>query len=72
VSAAVEAPRPAGRFDHAARRQAKRSGREKGCWVYIPAEQLDRTGYGGEQDAPHYRVWGAARGRVTIQLYWKA
>lgn len=69
MSALAETPRPAGRFDHALRRQSKRSGAERGCWVYVPAEVLDVTGHGGEQPAPFYRVWGSTRGRLCIQLY---
>lgn len=58
-----------GRYDAAARRTSKRTGREKGCWVYIPAEVLDKTGYGGDGPPPYFRIWGAPRGRLTIQLY---
>lgn len=63
------ASRRSGRYDHGVRRRAKRTGREKGCWLYIPAEQLDKTGHGTSTEPPFYRVWGAARGRLTIQLY---
>jgi hypothetical protein len=69
VSAAETTERPPGRHDHAARRRPRRTGRQQGCWIYIPAEQLDRTGHGNGQPAPFYRVWGSARGRVTVQLY---
>lgn len=58
-----------GRHDHAQRRASKRTGRERGCWLYIPAVDLLRAGYGADQPAPHYRVWANARGRITVQLY---
>ncbi len=60
---------PAGRHDHAQRRQSQRNGRERGCWVYLPAEQLVRTGVDIDGPAPLYRVWGSSRGRVVLQLY---
>lgn len=34
----------AGRHDAMARRQSKRSGRERGCWAYIPSEVLVKAG----------------------------
>lgn len=59
----------AGRYDSGQRRQGLRKGRERGCWVYIPAEELEKTGHGSGDVAPFYRVWGASRGRVVVQLY---
>ena len=58
-----------GRHDHAARRRATRSARQKGCYIYIPAEQLEKAGYNPDDTPPSYRVWGAPRGRVVVQLY---
>jgi hypothetical protein len=58
-----------GRYDSAARRQSRREGRERGCWVYIPAEELDKTGHGNGAPPPAYRVWGSTRGRIVLQLY---
>lgn len=58
----------AGRYDSAARRQSVRRGRERGCWVYIPAEELDKTGF-GDGPPPFYRCWGGGRGRTVVQLY---
>lgn len=59
----------AGKHDQAARRRAKRGGRETGCWLYIPGEQLQRLGFTDE--LPYYRTWdGAAKRRVVlVQLY---
>jgi hypothetical protein len=60
-----------GRYDFAERRRAKRSGREKGCWAYIPADELAKAGYDPGGDLPFYRTWGHSKGRVLIQLYRK-
>jgi hypothetical protein len=54
----------AGRHDHAARRRAKRSGREKGCWTYIPAELLRSDAW-----PLYFRVWGGERNRYVVTLY---
>lgn len=56
-------------YDAAERRRAKRSGRERGCWTYIPAEALERAGFNPGEPAPLYRVWSGPRGRVVVQLY---
>lgn len=49
-----------------------RRGRERGCWVYIPAEELLKAGIDGPR--PWYRTWGSSvRGaRVTVNLYREA
>lgn len=60
-----------GRYDHAERRQSVRRGRERGCWIYLPLAELSKTGVDVAGPAPFYRVWGAARGRVVVQLYGK-
>lgn len=57
-----------GIYDLARRRQSVRKGRERGCWVYIPKDELVKTGF-GEGDPPGYRVWGDRGGRIVIQLY---
>jgi len=57
------------RHDPGFRRKAQRSGREKGCWVYIPAELLQVAGYDLAGPAPHYRLWGGSRGRLVVTLY---
>jgi hypothetical protein len=68
ASAAVSPPSTGGQYDRARRRRSKRSGRQTGCWVYIPGEELAKTGH-GEGEPPAYRVWGNDRGRVVVQLY---
>lgn len=37
--------------------------------MYIPQEQLERTGFDPYGPVPFYRVWGSSRGRVVVQLY---
>jgi len=60
---------PAGKHDASARRRAVRSGRERGCWVYIPAEDLQKAGIDPQGPRPWYRTWGRARGGVLVRLY---
>jgi hypothetical protein len=60
-----------GRYDHGMRRQASRAGRERGCHVYIPAEELQKAGFDVDGSAPFYRTWGSPRGSVLVRLYKK-
>lgn len=62
----------AGRYDSGARRQAKRKGRERGCWVYIPAEELQKAGHDPHGEPPLYRTWGTRSGGVLVRLYRKS
>jgi hypothetical protein len=58
--------------DTAARRRGKRSGRERGCWLYVPAETLERAGWSLEAPPPWYRLWGSydgSRGAIVARLY---
>lgn len=65
-----EALRGRTRFDAAEMRRGQRRGRERGCWVYIPAEQLLRCGIPIDGLAPKYRTWSAdGRPRVIVNLY---
>lgn len=59
----------AGGHDRQARKQATRKQRERGATVYLKAEELLKAGIDPEGPPPFYRVWGAPRGRVVIQLY---
>ena len=60
----------AGVADIALLKKAQRRGRERGCWVYIAAEQLEAMGIDLEADPPLYRVWGAEdRPRAVVNLY---
>lgn len=54
------------------RRRATRSGRERGCWVYVPAEELVKAGHAPGGPAPFYRTWGSKKGSVLVQLYHSA
>lgn len=57
--------------DHAERRRSQRRGRERGCWVYIPAEDLKRAGLDPVDPPPFYRTWAdkSGRGGVRVRLY---
>jgi hypothetical protein len=58
-----------GRYDAQERRLAQRRGRQKGCSVYIAAEELEKAGYSPDDPPPYYRVWGSSRGGLFIRLY---
>jgi peptidoglycan hydrolase-like protein with peptidoglycan-binding domain len=60
---------PSGRYDAAARRRARRTGRQRGCSVYIAAEELEAAGFDPHGPEPYYRVWGMPRGSVLVRLY---
>lgn len=59
-----------GRHDAAEPRQSKRSGRERGCWTYIPGEQLVALGIDPDAPPPMYLTTASAnRGRkVFVRL----
>jgi hypothetical protein len=59
----------AGRYDSGLRRQSTRKGRETGCSIYIPAEELLKAGIDPHGPPPLYRTWGTKRGGVMVQLY---
>lgn len=69
VEQLVEAARRAGKYDSGLRRRSVRSGRERGCWVYVPADELVRAGVDPSGPAPLYRTWGTPRGGVLVRLY---
>jgi hypothetical protein len=60
---------PSGRYDAAARRRSRRSGRERGCWLYVPAEVLAEAGIDPHAERPWYRVWATPRGGLFGRLY---
>lgn len=60
-------PRP--QYDPQVRRRALRHGRERGCRVYIAADELEAAGIDPAGPPPSYRVWGSARGSILIRLY---
>lgn len=69
----MSAALPAGRHDPGLRRQSIRKQRERGCSVYIPAEELLKAGIDPDGPAPYYRTWGYRRGprspSVVVSLY---
>lgn len=68
MSAAIRS----GRHDHGLRRQSTRSGRMRGCYIYIPQEDLVKAGIDPAGPAPFYRTWGTSRGGVMVRLYTEA
>lgn len=56
-------------YDRVRRRRAIRKQREKGCSVYIPAEELVKAGWDPDGPVPYFRVWGAPGGRLMVNLY---
>lgn len=58
-----------GRYDSGARRRAVRKGRERGCWVFVPAAELEKAGVNPADDPPFYRTWGTKSGGVMVRLY---
>lgn len=59
-------------YDAAARRRTTRRGRMRGCYVYIPAEELVKAGIDPAGPPPWYRAWGTKRGGVMLRLYREA
>lgn len=61
------------RYDHAERRKATRARRQKGCYVYLPAEELARAGFSPDDPPPFYKTDGYQRGpnghTVIVSLY---
>lgn len=51
------------------RRRATRSARQRGCYVYVPAEELVKAGWAAGDPPPFYRTWGSKKGSVLVQLY---
>lgn len=61
-----------GKHDAGLRRRATRAGRQRGCSIYIPAEQLQAAGIDPNADVPWYRTWPGERGRFVVTLYREA
>lgn len=60
-------------YDPARRRKGKRHHkRERGCWVYLPADELAKAGF-LDDEPPFYRTTGHQRsanaGTVIVSLY---
>ncbi len=58
-----------GGYDPARRRRSVREGRERGCWVYIPAVELVKTGIDVDKMPPLYRTFGTPLGTVLVRFY---
>lgn len=56
-------------YDPAVRRRSVRKGRERGCWVYIPSEELTKADVPLDRPPPFYRVWPRKRRTALIQFY---
>lgn len=69
VSGDLRPAMPSGRHDAGLRRKAARKGRERGCSIYIAAEELAAAGIDLDGPPPLYRVWPGRKRTVMIQLY---
>jgi len=58
-------------YDAARRRRGVRRGRERGCWLYVPAEVLAEIGIDPAEPPPWYRIWSRSR-TLLVQLYREA
>lgn len=56
-------------YDPAARRRAQRAGRQRGCSIYIPVDELEKAGIDPDGPPPLYRVWGTKGGGLMVRLY---
>jgi hypothetical protein len=54
------------------RKQSTRSGRARGCFIYIDAETLRRSGVDPALPPPRYRLWNGRRGSLLVTLYREA
>lgn len=54
----MSAQTPAYRYDRANWRQSIRRPRERGCWVYIPRDELQAAGIPTDAAPPLYRLAG--------------
>lgn len=61
--------RPSGKHDSAARRRTVRRGRERGCWLYVPAEVMAEVGVRPTDPPPFYRTWAGHKRTVLVQFY---
>jgi len=55
--------------DPGLRRKATRAQRQRGCFIYLPAEVLKAAGVDPEGPAPYYRTWAGRKGSVVLRLY---
>lgn len=55
-----------GMYDPQRWRRSVQKGRERGCWVYVPVAELQRTQLHPGEAPPFYRVAGRAGGRTVV------
>lgn len=64
-----ETRRESPQYDYARRRRATRTGRQKGCYIYVPADELVKAGIDPDGPPPEYRLWGTRGGGLMGRLY---
>ena len=57
-------------YDPAQRRRGVRRGRERGCWVYVPAEELAKTRAAAAATVPYYRTAGRKGGSTVVVTFY--
>lgn len=58
------------RYDAGARRRSHRkSARETGVWVYIPAAELRAVGRDPHTEPPEYRIFAMSRNSLALRFY---
>jgi hypothetical protein len=66
----VSAPQETTRYDSAARRRSHRkSRRETGVWVYIPAAELRAIERDPGNEPPEYRIFRMSKNSLAIRFY---
>lgn len=56
-------------YDQARRRRMVRRGRERGGWLYVPAEVLREVGIDPTDPPPWTRVWPGRKRTLLVQVY---
>lgn len=69
MSASLTPDLPPGRHDAGQRRKASRKGRERGCSLYIAAEELAAAGIDPYGPPPTFKVWTGRKRTLMIALY---
>jgi hypothetical protein len=69
TGARVRAARTPAGFAPTLDRRGVRTGRERGCWIYITGSDLRACGIDVYDPPPHYQVWAApGRPRLVVNL----
>lgn len=56
-------------YDQGLRRIGQRRGRERGCWLYVPAEELKKASIDPAGPPPFYRIWPRRKRTLLVQFY---